>query len=60
MEQAKAALESARSEVEDGGDRSEFVAEYLRQSVQALDELVGLVDVEDILDDIFRNFCLGK
>lgn len=60
MEQAKAALESARFEVQQGSDRSEFVSEYLRQVVQAMDELVGLVDVEDVLDDIFCNFCLGK
>lgn len=60
MDQAKGALESALLEVGQGKDRSEFSAEYLRQAVQALDELVGMVDVEDILDDIFRNFCLGK
>lgn len=57
---AKVALELALTEVEQAVDRSEFISEHLRQAVQAMDELVGLVDVEDILDDIFLNFCLGK
>ncbi|MFV0243858.1 MAG: tRNA uridine-5-carboxymethylaminomethyl(34) synthesis GTPase MnmE [Qingshengfaniella sp.] len=53
-------LESARSEIEAGQDRAEFAAEALRQSVLALDALVGRIDVEHVLDEIFRSFCLGK
>ena len=26
----------------------------------ALDSLVGRVDVENVLDEIFASFCLGK
>ena len=54
------ALESARSEVQHGPDRTELAAEDLRTAVRALDSLVGRVDVEDILDEIFASFCLGK
>ncbi len=41
-------------------DKSEIVSEYLRIAVRALDSLVGRVDVEHILDEIFSSFCLGK
>ena len=43
-----------------GPDRTELAAEDLRTAVRALDSLVGRVDVEDILDEIFASFCLGK
>lgn len=38
----------------------ELVAEHLRLAIRALDGLIGRVDVEDILDEIFSRFCLGK
>jgi tRNA modification GTPase len=53
-------LESARLEVQHGPDRAELAAEELRAAVRALESLVGRVDVEDILDEIFASFCLGK
>lgn len=54
------ALESARIEVCNGPDRAELAAEDLRTVIRALDSLVGRVDVEQILDEIFASFCLGK
>ena len=54
------ALESARSEVKAGPDRVELAAELLRQAIRALDSLIGRVDVEDVLDEIFSSFCIGK
>lgn len=38
----------------------EFLAEDLRLAIQALESLVGGVDVEDILGEIFSRFCVGK
>jgi tRNA modification GTPase len=38
----------------------EIVAEELRAAAQALGRLTGRVDVEDLLDVIFRDFCIGK
>lgn len=38
----------------------EFVAEELRLATQALGKLLGHVDVEDVLDVVFREFCIGK
>ena len=38
----------------------ELMAEDLRAACFALDRLIGKVDVEDILGDIFSRFCIGK
>ncbi|WP_246725115.1 tRNA uridine-5-carboxymethylaminomethyl(34) synthesis GTPase MnmE [Beijerinckia sp. L45] len=45
------------------GDTSlpvELMAEELRAARFALERLIGTVDVEDILGDIFSRFCIGK
>ena len=42
------------------GEGEEFAAEDLRTAVQSLGRLLGRVDVEDILDVVFREFCIGK
>ena len=46
--------------IDDIGKGEELVAEDLRAAAQALGRLLGRVDVEDILDSIFRDFCIGK
>ncbi len=38
----------------------ELMAEELRGAVQALGRITGRVDVEDVLDLVFRDFCIGK
>ncbi len=38
----------------------ELIAEDLRLAVRALGRITGRVDVEDILDVIFKDFCIGK
>jgi tRNA modification GTPase len=38
----------------------EFAAEELRGAAVVLGRLLGRVDVEDVLDVIFREFCIGK
>jgi tRNA modification GTPase len=40
--------------------QEELVAEELRLAARALGRLTGRVDVEDVLDVIFRDFCIGK
>jgi tRNA modification GTPase len=40
--------------------QAELVAEEIRAGLLSLDFLVGKVDVEAVLDVIFRTFCLGK
>ena len=43
-----------------GKKGDELVAEDLRAAAHSLGRLLGRVDVEDILDKIFREFCIGK
>ncbi len=40
--------------------RPELIAEDLRLALRALGRIAGRVDVEDVLDAIFREFCIGK
>jgi len=40
--------------------QEELVAEELRLAARALGRLTGRVDVEEVLDVIFRDFCIGK
>ena len=42
------------------GGREELRAEEVRLAVRALDQLIGRVDVEDVLDALFGTFCIGK
>jgi len=38
----------------------EYVAVDLDQALRALGEVIGVVDVEQILDSLFSQFCIGK
>ncbi|WP_373355340.1 tRNA uridine-5-carboxymethylaminomethyl(34) synthesis GTPase MnmE [Pseudoroseicyclus sp. CXY001] len=60
VEAAVGALESAEAEVRAGSDRAELAAERLREATRALDMLIGRVGVENLLDEIFSSFCIGK
>jgi tRNA modification GTPase len=51
-------LRAARDAAHAG--REEIMAEHLRLAARALGKLLGRVDVEDVLDVIFRDFCIGK
>jgi len=37
-----------------------IAAVHLRTAVSALEELIGAVDIEDVLDRVFSSFCVGK
>lgn len=43
-----------------GATAPELLAEELRLAAQALGEITGKIGVEDLLDKIFRDFCIGK
>jgi tRNA modification GTPase len=61
----RAALQEVRDEIGlcltqlDQGDVA-LPAEHLRRATHALGKITGRVDVEDLLDVIFRDFCIGK
>lgn len=66
-ERQRFALHSARAEL--GHFHSAFSeqhvpaivsAVHLREATRHLEELIGAVDVEDILDRVFATFCVGK
>lgn len=38
----------------------DLLAEDVRVAIRAVDALVGRVDVETLLDEIFSSFCIGK
>lgn len=62
-----AALRGAREEVsafleawEAQALPAPVVATHLRAAVHVLDELMGTIDMDDILGRVFRDFCVGK
>jgi tRNA modification GTPase len=57
LERTVASLDRALNEA---NGQEELIAEELRAAATTLGRLTGRVDVEDILDVIFRDFCIGK
>lgn len=59
-------LESARAEVAAfraalaGGLPAEVAASHLRPAESALEEVVGSISTDDVLDAVFAEFCVGK
>lgn len=60
IEQGIEGIEAAKRSLAHGSEFSDLAAEDLRAVVRSLDSLVGRVDVEHLLDEIFSSFCLGK
>lgn len=58
----RTALESTAGALRRAGAATsiELAAEDLRLAARALGRITGRVDVEDVLDVIFRDFCIGK
>jgi tRNA modification GTPase len=60
LEQALVRLGLAHQLFQTQRDDAEILALYLRDAVTALDSLIGRVDVEAVLGEIFSQFCIGK
>jgi len=60
MQKAMMFLTAADIFLVDYENNSEFMAMELNSAVHALNSLIGQVGVEDLLDEIFSSFCLGK
>ena len=54
------ALSALRHGLEAPADRPELLAEDLRLAMRAIGRITGRVDVEELLDFVFRDFCIGK
>jgi len=59
LERAREALANALNSVR-GGLPGEFVAMDLRAAIDGLGEITGAASADDILERIFRDFCIGK
>lgn len=59
LEGGLAALEEARAETGEQGDPV-LAAHHVRRAITALDDLIGAVDVEEVLGRVFDRFCVGK
>ena len=60
MRKSVASLEAALARVAEGDEMTDLAAEDLHTAIRTLDSLVGKVDIESVLDDIFSSFCIGK
>lgn len=55
-----AGLERVKNILSQGSEQYDIAAEELRSSVRALETVVGRIGVENLLDEIFLSFCIGK
>ena len=60
MARALTSLRAAQDIVVTGSEVYDIAAEELRSAIRALEAIVGLIGVEDLLDEIFTSFCIGK
>jgi tRNA modification GTPase len=59
LRRAREACERARAAFEEGTS-GEYLAVDLQDALNAIGEVIGTVDVEEILDSVFSQFCIGK
>jgi tRNA modification GTPase len=59
LQESQDSLDAASIQMR-SGTGEELVAEHLRAALTNLGRLTGRVDVEEVLDVIFKDFCIGK
>ncbi len=59
LDQARKALELAFDKMK-SGELSELVAVDMRDALDSIGNVVGKIDNERMLDQLFKNFCIGK
>ena len=60
VEQARQEMLSFVGALTDEGLPVSVAAVHLRSAANALADVTGTIDVEDVLDSLFRTFCVGK
>lgn len=60
IEEALVHLGCAKDNCLNGEDQTELASANLLAGIKVLESLIGTVDVENLLDEIFASFCLGK
>jgi tRNA modification GTPase len=59
LSRALVALTDSLPHLANGGD-AVLAAHQVQQATNALDELLGVIDLEEVLDRVFSSFCVGK
>lgn len=60
MVDAKHFLKNAVVLLKDGPEYYDVTTEEIRAATHALDSLIGRIGIENVLDEVFSSFCLGK
>ena len=60
MQRAVECIEQSMEKFALGEAFYDIGADDLRSAVRSLDSIVGRIDVENLLDEIFSSFCIGK
>jgi tRNA modification GTPase len=60
VERALAEARAFREAWREGGIPAPVAAVHVRSAVSVLEDLVGAIEIEDVLDEVFRRFCVGK
>ena len=59
LKRARQALEAAEESL-NSGQGAEFISMDLREAMDAIGEIAGRIDTEELLGEIFSSFCIGK
>ena len=59
LKRAECSLTAAKSTLE-SGEGAEFISVDLREAMEAIGEIAGRIDTEELLGEIFSSFCIGK
>ena len=60
VESSLTSIKLVKNQIESECPEIEIIAEELRNILRSFDGLLGLVDTEEVLGEIFANFCIGK
>lgn len=60
IEKGLISLQEVKKMINVQPETPDIIAEEVHFAIRALDSLVGRINVEDVLDEIFASFCIGK
>lgn len=60
LKQAKEKIEEIENHINYLINNKEILMIYIQEALNCLDEVVGAISTEDVLDNIFSKFCIGK
>ena len=60
IDEASQALREGVGHLSNGKDQAELAAVEIMRALRGIDFLVGSVDIENVLGEIFASFCIGK